>query len=398
MIRLGIFGGTFAPFHLGHRKALEAFLREEKLDRCLVIPSGIPPHKQKTALFTDGQRLELTRIACGDLPGVEVCSHELTQEGKSFTYKTLRWIRETYPECQPILYVGSDMFLTLQEWREPQIIFDLAEIAAFSRTGTDLAELQAHGERLKKEFKNVRYRIHTTPPFPVSSTEIRELWLAGEDFSHLTGEKVYRAVTDPFLPRCRDLLTRRLSEKRLTHSLGVMKEAEALALFHGADTEKARIAGLMHDMTKEVEKEEHFRLFEKYAYPADEALRKTPNLWHAHSASLDLTETLGITDEEIISAVRYHTTGKADMTLLEAILFTADAIEPNRGYGDLEFYRRLAREDIYKAAYLVTLWTVEDLKRRNLPCHRDTLESLAFLRERYPDVTLESEKKRLNFR
>jgi len=396
MIRLGIFGGTFAPFHKGHRKALEAFLREAALDRCLVIPAGIPPHKQKTSLFSDARRLELTRLACGDLPGIEVCSRELTQKGKSYTCKTLQWIRETYPDCRPVLYVGSDMFLTLQDWYEPQAIFDMAEIAAFSRTGTDLAELNAHGEWLRKNFRNVSCRIYTAHPFPVSSTQIRELWQKGEDFSHLTGEAVFRAMTDPRLTRYRELLRERLSEKRMTHVLGVMEEAEELALIHGADTEKARIAGLLHDMTKEFSREEHFRLFEKYGYRPDEGLRSTPNLWHAHSGALDLTETLGITDPELISAVRYHTTGKADMTPLEAILFTADAIEPNRNYSDLDFYRRLAREDLYKAAYLVTLWTVKDLERRGLPCHRDTLDSLEFLKSRYPDVTLETEKKRMN--
>ncbi len=395
MTRLGIFGGTFAPFHRGHRKALEAFLKQARIDRCLVIPSGIPPHKQKTALFTNAQRLEMTRLACKDLPHTEVCDWELRRREKSYTCNTLKWICETYPDCRPVLYVGSDMFLTLQDWYCPQEIFDRAEIAAFSRTGEDLTELKAHGEWLKQNFNHVDYTVYTEPPFPVSSTEIREKWEKGEDFSHLVPAEVYRYLVDLRPTQLYEQLEARLSPKRLTHVLGVMEEAEELALLHGADTEKARIAGLLHDITKEFTREEHFRLFEQYNYPLDENLKTNKNLWHAHSASLDLTETFGITDPEIISAVRYHTTGKADMTPLEAILFTADAIEPNRGYDDLEFYRQLAREDLYKAAYLITVWTMEDLKRRNLPCHRDMTESYEFLKQRFPHVTIDGEKQRM---
>lgn len=397
MMRLGIFGGTFAPFHNGHLRALEAFLREGKLDRCLVIPSGIPPHKTKPDGFSDARRLELTRLACKNLPKTEVCDWEIRQQEPSFTYKTLQWVCETFPNARPVLYVGSDMFLTLQQWRCPQEIFHRAEIAAFSRTGEDLQKLQAHGEWLKQNFEQVDYTVYTAPPFPVSSTEIRKKMNNGEDFSHLVPSAVFTAITDPQERIMQELMQDRLSPHRLTHVWGTMGEAEELALLHGADTAKARMAGLLHDMTKEWPKEEHFRLFDKYRYPLDDNLKTNKNLWHAHSASLDLTETFGITDPEIISAVRYHTTGKADMTPLEAILFTADAIEPNRTYGDLDFYRQLAREDLYKAAYLITAWTMEDLKRRGLPCHRDMTESFLWLQKRFPDVTLEKEKKLRNY-
>lgn len=194
----------------------------------------------------------------------------------------------------------------------------------------------------------------------------------------------------------RQVLRQRLSPHRLRHSEGVLQEAEALARIHGANVEKARIAGLLHDMTKEFPREEHFRLFDTYRAPLDDNLRSNKNLWHALSGSLDVTETFEITDPEIISAIRYHTTGKRDMTKLETILFLADAIEPNREYEDLDFYRALAREDLNKAAYLVLLWTVKDLERRNLPIHKDTLEACAFLGEKFPQTSIESEKLRMN--
>lgn len=397
MIRLGIFGGTFAPFHNGHRKALEAFLSQAKIDRCLVIPSGIPPHKQKTRLFTDEQRLDLTRLACADLPHTELCDWEIRREERSYTCKTLEWINKTYPDARPVLYVGSDMFLTLQDWYCPQDIFNRAEIAAFSRTGEDLQRLQTHANWLRQTFRNVDCTVYTAPPFPVSSTEIRGKWMQGESFAHLVPPPVEERMKELREPILFALLKDRLSEHRLRHSIGVAEEAQVLAKLNGADEDKARLAGLLHDLTKEFSKEEHFRLFEKYGYPLDENLKTNKNLWHAHSASLDLTDTLGITDPELCSAVRYHTTGKANMTLLEAILFTADAIEPNRDYPDADFYRALAREDLYKAAYLIMVWTMEDLKRRELPCHRDMTEACECLAKRYPNVTADREKQRMNY-
>ncbi len=394
MSRIGVFGGTFAPFHKGHKQALKAFLTRADLDRCFVIPAGIPPHKTKTALFTDEQRLEMTRLACKGIDGVTVSDWELKQEGRSYTYKTLGWLKQQHPHDRLVLFVGSDMLLTLHQWYRPEEIFSLAEIAAFSREGDDLQTLKEHARALEKRFPGADVTVYTEPPFPVSSTEIREKWEQGEDLKTLLPAAVNEYLT--FL-RYEEELKRRLSPHRFRHSLGVMKQARNLAKIHGANEEKARIAGLLHDMTKEYSKEDHFRLFERYALPLDENLKTNQNLWHGPSASLDITETFGITDPEIASAIRYHTTGKANMTLLEAILYIADLTDETRDYDDVDFYRTLAEEDLYKACLIAMRWCRDDVKNRGYDVHRDMLDGIEFLEERYPGVTEESEKKRLNY-
>lgn len=191
------------------------------------------------------------------------------------------------------------------------------------------------------------------------------------------------------------LLRQRLSDHRMKHSLGVMREAEILARIHGADTEKARIAGLLHDMTKEFSREEHFRLFDQYGHP-DPQISESKNLWHAESAYYDVTHTLGITDDEIRSAVRYHTTGNENMTLLQTILFVADLTDETRTYDDVDFYRAVAREDVTKAAYLAMGWCIEDLKNRGLTPHPRMLREHARLQTVFPSVTVENEKQRRN--
>ncbi len=394
MSRIGIFGGTFAPFHKGHKQALIAFIDLAQIDTCLVIPSGTPPHKTKTVLFTDEQRLAMTKCACESIEKVAVCDWEIRKEGRSYTCETLHWLKEQYPNDTLILYVGSDMLLTLQDWYRPEEIFALAQIAAFSRTGTDLEILNTHAETLKKQFPRAVITVYREPPFAVSSTEIREKWERGEDLSPLLPAEVNQYLT---LLRYENFLRTRLSEHRFRHSLGVMKEAETLAKIHGADANKARIAGLLHDMTKEYSKEEHFRLFEKYRVELDENLKNNKNLWHAVSASVDITETFGITDPEIASAIRYHTTGKANMTLLETILYIADLTDETRDYDDVDFYRALAHENVEKAALIAMSWCKDDVERRGLEVHKDMIEGIAWLTERYPDITEETEKTRMKY-
>ncbi|MBO5214459.1 MAG: nicotinate (nicotinamide) nucleotide adenylyltransferase [Clostridia bacterium] len=394
MSRIGIFGGTFAPFHKGHEQALKSFLNLAEIDLCLVIPAGTPPHKTKTQMFTDRQRLEMTQRACDGIEGVTVSDFELQKESKSYTYQTLGWLKEQYPDDTLILYVGSDMLLTLQQWVRPEEIFALAEIAAFSRTGTDLTELKNHASALEKTFPGARITVYREPPFAVSSTEIREKWERGEDLSDLIPEGVNEYLT---LLRYENFLRSHLSEHRLNHSLGVMKEAEALAEIHGADVKKARIAGLLHDMTKEYPKEEHFRLFEKYSVDLDENLKTNKNLWHAVSASVAITEVFGITDPEIASAIRFHTTGKATMSLLEAILYIADLTDETRDYDDVDFYRALARENVEKAVLIALRWCKNDVEERGLNVHKDMIDAIAWLTEKYPHITEETEKTRMKY-
>lgn len=195
MTQIGVFGGTFAPFHNGHLLALKNFLRMARPDRCLVIPAGTPPHKQKTRLFTDEQRREFARLGCLGLEQTEICDYELRKGGRSYTSDTLAWLHRNEAESRLILYVGSDMLLTLQEWHEPKEIFRLAEIFALSRTGEDQKQLEEHKKFLEQNFGAV-CRLEEADVFPVSSTEIREKWMQGEDVSRLVPPEVNRYLEE----------------------------------------------------------------------------------------------------------------------------------------------------------------------------------------------------------
>ena len=152
-----------------------------------------------------------------------------------------------------------------------------------------------------------------------------------------------------------ELLKGRLSEKRFAHSLEVMKEAVRLAKRFGADEGKAELAGLLHDITKECGPKEQLQLCEKFGITVSESERAIPKILHAVTGAAVLERELGITDPEILDAVRYHTTGREGMGLLEKIIYIADCVEPTRSYYGVREIRAALKKDGLDAAMLTAL-------------------------------------------
>ena len=140
-MKIGIYGGTFNPPHLGHQAAAETAVKVLGLDKLILIPAAVPPHKALPEHTPDNRhRLEMTMKMADamNLPGVvEVSAMEMEREGKSYTSDTLRIIKEQYPDDELWLLMGTDMFLTLQLWHEPEEVLRLAKICAFGRTEQD---------------------------------------------------------------------------------------------------------------------------------------------------------------------------------------------------------------------------------------------------------------------
>lgn len=171
-MRTGVMGGTFNPPHMGHINAARAAKSELELHRLIFIPTGVPPHKQMAAGSpSSADRLEMTRIAAR-IVDAEVSDIEILREGKSFTVDTLREIKNELPKDELWLIMGTDMFLTIESWREPQTIFELVNIAAVPRDKNDLEILRKHGRLLKEKYGAVS-RIIETEAVTISSSELR---------------------------------------------------------------------------------------------------------------------------------------------------------------------------------------------------------------------------------
>ena len=169
------------------------------------------------------------------------------------------------------------------------------------------------------------------------------------------------------------LLKERLDEYRYIHSLNVAKAARELAAVFGGDEEKAYVAGLLHDVTKCENKENQLQMFKKGGIILSQVEENNPKLWHAMTAPLYLKEVLGIEDEEILSAVRYHTTGKKGMSLLDMIVYIADYISEERSYPDVGVMRRFSRESLEKGALYSLKYTLNKLSKDELVIHSDSL-------------------------
>ncbi len=171
------------------------------------------------------------------------------------------------------------------------------------------------------------------------------------------------------------ILKEKLNEKRYYHSLCVADEAYRLAVKYGADSEKAYLCGLLHDITKNATYEEHHKIFETFNVDLNEIEKSTEKLWHAISGAYYIKNVLLIDDEEIFDAVRYHTTAKSNLSLLSKILYLADFCSLDRDYDDIDVMRTLVDDSLDKAYKYALVYTVNELAQKKCAIHLDTISA-----------------------
>lgn len=171
------------------------------------------------------------------------------------------------------------------------------------------------------------------------------------------------------------ILQERLTPKRYHHSLCVADEALRIAAKYGGDTEKAYLAGLLHDITKNASEEEHLHIFREFDIMLNDVEKNAEKLWHAISGAAYIEHILGINDTEIITAVRYHTTARKNMTQLEKILYLADFTSADRDYDDVDIMRQKLEVSMQAALQYALSYTINDLVSRDKPLHLDTVEA-----------------------
>lgn len=177
------------------------------------------------------------------------------------------------------------------------------------------------------------------------------------------------------------IIKERLSEERFTHSINVAESAAQLAKKYGADAEKAYTAGILHDITKEESHEAQKKYITENGIALTELERLNGKVLHQMSGAIFCRLELGIEDEEILGAVRYHTTGRRNMTLLEKVVYTADFISADRRYEDVAVMREKAQQSLEEAMLYSLRWTIRDLSSKTMLIHPDTLECYNWILE-----------------
>lgn len=385
MKKMGLFGGTFDPIHKGHVSMALRLAQALDLDGVVLMPTFVPPHKIKENMASAQHRLAMCRLAAEEHPILSVSDLELQRGGASFTVDTLSALCEQHPDTQWYLLVGADMFTTLHTWHRFADIADMAVLCTIARAGTDTAKLKEYAASLTAD--GIRCCVDECPVEPFSSTQVRERVAAEESVSEMVGEAIARYICDNGLYRQDEGMKRqtadeqyieiirsRLSDYRFHHSLCVAQEAKRLALLYGADPAKAYTAGILHDIMKDTDKEAQLQILADFGATLDEVEKQSPMLWHARSGEVFLRNILGVDDEDILSAVRYHTTGRAGMSRLEQVLFTADFTSADRNYPDVAVIRALADISLQKAIRYGVEYTIRDLQSKGAVVHPDTLK------------------------
>ncbi len=386
-MKIGIYGGTFNPPHLGHMAAAKTAAQVLGLDKLILIPAAEPPHKQlPEGSASPEQRLEMVRLMADNLnmPGVvQVSDVELRRQGKSYTSDTLTVIKAFYPEAELWLLMGTDMFLTLQNWHKPERIMELAGICAFGRTEQDGEELFAPQRKFLQEKYNARLTTITLPGLvDISSTQLREVlddgqgeeYLCPAVYGYILMNRLYGTKADLKhldLPELRACSYSMVRAKRIPHIRGTEEEAVRLAKRWDVDETLARRAAILHDCTKYLELDEQLALCKKYGVELDELEQRAVKLLHSKTGACIAKHVFG-EDERVYQAIFWHTTGKADMSMAEKVIYLADYIEPTRDFDGVEPLRKLAYEDIDKALLMGMEMTIEEMKQRGNPIHRNT--------------------------
>ena len=389
MERIGIYGGTFNPPHVGHIQAAKEAITALDLTRLLVIPDRIAPHKQiPEGSPSPRQRLEMLSLAAADCPKMEISDIELNREGVSYTYQTVLQLKEAFPDAQLVLFMGTDMFLSFHTWKHPEIILENAALGVFYR-GEKGEAAAIEEKKAEMEARGAAVYLVKNPVINISSTQMRRLLAfrcAGEFLpegvlDYIREHRLYdtRAAWKNLpMEQLEQVVIRLLNPNRVRHVLGCRDTAVELAKHWGANETDAARAGILHDITKAIDGPLQLTLCDAYGKILSDFSKRYPKTLHALTGSLVAERIFG-ENKAVVDAIESHTTGKANMNLLEKIIYLADYIEPNRTIPGVEELRRLSYTDIDAAMKLGLEMTLEHLNRQGAEVSPESREALAWL-------------------
>lgn len=399
-LRVGIFGGTFGPVHNGHILAAKAFMEQMKLDYLYIIPTCLPPHKQIDPSDNPIHRMRMCELAFEGIDGVVISDIEILRGGKSYTYDTL--VELSRPDTRLFFMCGTDMVLSFDKWYRAEDNFKLC-YPVYVRRENDPIMTERIVAKITEYYQKygVMFRRIITEPFDVSSTLIRKKVEAGEDITGLVPASVAEYIKNNrlYMKREREFsegelfklalsVKKSMSEWRFKHTQGVFAEAYKLGkLYMPGRISELRVAALLHDITKEKSFEEHIAILKDNGYDVTDDDINSPKTLHAKTAPYEIKKSYPeFATERVLNAIRNHTTGRADMTLFDAIIYLADYIEETRTFEDCVYLRnafwsaepqkmdKAERErHLWKSVLLSLDMTVKDIESANGYISVDTL-------------------------
>ena len=336
-MKIGIFGGTFNPVHDEHINICKNAIKELGLDKLIIVPTFLPPHKEVISVG-EKDRVNMLKIAFADIENAVISDFEFQNKGTSYSFITLEHFKNIYKGDALFFIIGGDSLVSFKTWRNPERILDCATLAVADREGLD-ADYNKEREYFNKtfgkdfillsykgkDFSSTRVRVYSSLSLPLDGV-IRE-----DIANYIKENGLYKG------DKYTEYVKSKLPEKRLFHTAEVMITALSKANELNLNAEKVRLSALLHDVAKymDYKKVKGFRIDDDMVAP----------VVHAFLGAYIVKNILDIDDEEIIDAIKYHTSGKANMSLLGKLIFVADMIEKNRDYEGVEKLRELYKRD-----------------------------------------------------
>ena len=391
-MKIGIYGGAFDPFHNGHLSMIRGALLSKKVDRVIVIPTGMPCFKPARKVTLSPYRYYMVKAALKNEPDCEVCDIEQVFGEPSYTVTTLKNLRKkkvVSEKDELFLMCGSDILFEFESWHKPTEILEQATLLCALRPGIDEGQARNEASHLEEVF-DTKVKFFKIDGVEVASSKLRSdgkfdnvpeavkdfienhgLYCEDSPLMHVSDE-MYKTL----MKHCFTLF-HEMSGKRLLHSINVCVLATRYAVRFGADPDKCALAALLHDCAKELPEDEQIALSAKIIHgyiPGKQIL-------HSPAGAVYAREHYGVEDQEVLDAIQFHTIGREVMTMTDKIVYLADKVEPARHYDDLTEIRRLAETDLDGALIECYCAIRESFAAKGQEIHEDTKKSLKYLLE-----------------
>lgn len=375
-MKIAIFGGSFNPVHNEHVNIVKAAKRLLGFDKIIVIPSFTAPDKSYSMTARAKERLAMCRLAFAGIDGVEVSDLEVARGGISYTYVTCRRLKKQYPQDDLYFIIGADRLKDFRLWREPEEILKCVTLAVCARENA--AEVKDEVKKFNMRFKRDAVTFDYVGG-AVSSTKIRTLAALGEDFSAYVPESVKKYILSHKLYSMPEVsgVKKLLTEERWAHTVRVALAAAEHCRKLKIYEFDAVLAAALHDCAKYLSPEAP----ELKGFVCPKGVPAP--VVHQYSGAYVAEHTFGIKDESVLNAIRYHSSGRENMSALEKLIYLSDLLEDGRDFCGVRQLRKLFAKDVDECMLAALEHQLNYLEKKGGAIYSLTRRAYEYLKENY---------------
>ncbi|MBN4089406.1 nicotinate-nucleotide adenylyltransferase [Mycoplasma enhydrae] len=339
-MKIGIYGGSFNPVHKGHIQLAQYGIKHLNLDKLFFVPANVNPFKKVNNYVNNQHRINMINLVLEDK--MFLSDFEVRRGGTSYTIDTIKYFKQKYPNDELFLFIGTDNIPSLNKWKNIEEISELSQIVAFNR----------NNKFSKINVKKYKVQILNNPVWNYSSTQYRngQLDIVNEKVQEYIGTNFlyFEDIAKGLLFDIKD----KEKQFRYFHLAWTGEFAAKLAQHLKCSIKNAYQAGYAHDITKNWTEDASYKFLEQYGYTKENLENYK---LHQTTAYYWLRDIYKYNNDEVLNAIKKHTSLDLDLTLLDKILYVADKISKGRRWEGIEKIRNLCFEDFDKAfKYIVT--------------------------------------------